>query len=81
MGHVWVRRTHRIVDDVVDFGGDKTDDDEDRDNGKGIGSYRNVSEKLCGCTLLARSCILTLTQKRIHLTLTTVAVFVILIYV
>jgi hypothetical protein len=57
---------------VVDFGvekEDKADEDEDRGNGKAIGSYRNTSEKVCGCCTLARyqSCILTLTQNRIHL--------------
>lgn len=39
---------------VVDFGvekEDKTDDVEDRDNGKGIGSYCNESEEVHGCTL------------------------------
>jgi hypothetical protein len=30
---------------------DKTDDVEDRDNGKGIGNYRRASEKVCSCTL------------------------------
>ena len=80
-------RTSRVVDGgdgvggVVDFGvekEDKTDDDEDRDNGKEIGSYRNASEKVYGCTLARfQSCILTLTQNRIHLTLATVVVFVI----
>ena len=81
-------RTSRVVDgiDVVEddgFGGEragKTDDDEDRDIDKGVESYRSASEKVCGCgCTLARyqSCILTLIQNRIHLTLTTVAAFVI----
>ena len=84
-------RTSRVVDGVddddvedVDFcveKEDKTDDEEDRDNGKGVGSYRNASEKVCECTLVRyRSCcILTLTQNRIYLLtlVATVAVFVI----
>ena len=39
-----------VVDFVVEKK-DKIDDVEDRDNGKGIGSYRNASEKVRGCTL------------------------------
>ena len=45
-----------MVDDVDvedDFGVEKEDksDERDRDIGKGIGNYRNASEKVCGCTL------------------------------
>ena len=62
-----------------DFGVEKEEnDDEDRDNGEGIESYRDASEKVCDCTLARfQSCILTLTQNRIYLTLATVAVFVV----
>lgn len=64
---------------VVAFGvekEDKTEDDGDRDNGKGIGSYCDVSEKVCGCILAHyQSCFLTLIPSRIHLTLPSVAVF------
>jgi hypothetical protein len=68
-----VARTSRVVvvDGVVDVveKEDKTDEDEDRDNGKGIGNYCNASEKVCGCTLARyQSYFLTLTQNRIHLT-------------
>ena len=74
-------RTSRVVDLVVDDDfdvekEDKTDDEEGRDNGRGIGSHRDASEKVCGCTRY-QSCILTLTQNRIQLTLATVVVFVI----
>jgi hypothetical protein len=66
---------------VVAFGVEKegkTDDDEDRDNGKGIGSYCDASEKVCGCTFARyQNCFLTLTPKRIHSTLASVAVLVI----
>jgi hypothetical protein len=64
VGQVWVAQTSRVVDgdgavvgDVVDFGvekEDKADEDEDRGSGKAIGSYRNASEKVCGCCILAR---------------------------
>ena len=43
-----------VVDVVVVVAvekGDKIDDDEDRDNGKEIGNYCNVSQKVCGCIL------------------------------
>ena len=80
-------RTPRVVDDVDvdivedDFGVEKEDkigEEMDKDIGMGIGSYRNASEKVCGCTLARyQSCILTLTQDRIHLILATVAVFVV----
>ena len=48
-------RTSRVVDLVVDDDfdvekEDKTDDEEGRDNGRGIGSHRDASEKVCGCT-------------------------------
>jgi hypothetical protein len=87
VGQVLVARTSRVVDDVVvalaavDFGvekEDKLDNDEDRDNGKGVGSHRNASERVCGCTL-ARY--LTLTQNRTHLTLATVEVFLMIVVV
>ena len=77
-------RTSRVLDGVVvavDFGVEKEDkpDDEDRDNGKVVGFHRNVSEKICGCTLARYlSCTLTLTQNWMHLTLATVAFFWIL---
>ena len=65
-----------VVDFVVEKE-DKTDDDENKNNDKGVECYRNASEKVCGCTLARyQSCFLTLTQSRIHLTLATVAVFV-----
>ena len=39
---------------------DKTDDNEDRDNGKQVGNYCDASEKDCGCTLArCQSCFLT----------------------
>ena len=87
MGQIWAAQTSRVVavavavddDVVVAFGAEKankTDDDEDRDNSKGIGNYCNAREKVRGCTLARyQSCFLTLTLNQIYLTLATVAVF------
>ena len=74
-----------VVAAVDDFGVEKEDkigEEMDKDIGMGIGSYRNASEKVCGCTLARyQSCILTLTQDRIHLILATVFVVVKMIVV
>ena len=54
MGQVWVAETSRVVvvDGVVAVEKeDKIDDDEDRDNGKEIGNYCYVSQKVCACIL------------------------------
>ena len=66
-----------VVDDDLGMEKENKDDGGDRDNGKAIGSYRNASEKDCGCTPRYQRCILPLTHNPIHLNLATVAVFVI----